>query len=442
MKAFLEVLEWSEHYKPFQVVKRRVLSRYGLLGSRYDRVFTAILYRLYRMQGLLDRVIAERTGLDPGGLPAALRQALRLAVLLALSSPGVDQVFDEELVEGVASIIGRRFRAEDARLVVGLYRGLLAEPWRPGGRLDRLEYELLLSRIIIERLERMLGLEEVRRFADAVNTGQPLLGLRVNRLKSTVEEILSELKREGVEAWPSSRVPYHVVYRGSLNYSRFRPLLEGKVVPQDEASAVAGHLLGAGPGELIADLCAAPGGKTTHLAELSENKAVIVALELFSDRVERLVELASRTGTIASIQPIVGDALRASALLPQGRFHRVLLDPPCSSTGAIAKHPEARWRLTPERLRRLVENQKKMLWEAVELLRPGGRILYTTCSVLPEEGEEVVAWILEERKDVELVPLESPYDESPLLKGAMRSWPHRHGTTGFFYALLEKKPQA
>ncbi len=80
-----------------------------------------------------------------------------------------------------------------------------------------------------------------------------------------------------------------------------------------------------------------------------------------------------------------------------------------------------------------------MLAQAVELLRPGGRLLYTTCSVLPEEGEEVVEWILQQRGDIEIVPLHGPYDESPVLPGTMRSWPHRHGTTGFFYALLEKK---
>lgn len=439
VKAFLEVLEWSEHYKPFQVVKRRVMARYGLLGSSYDRVFTAMLYRLYRMQGILDRVVAERTGLRPERLPAALRQALRLSALLALTGSGETRDFDERLVEGVARIIAARFGPSESRRVTGLYRGLLSRPWTPRDNLERMEFELMLPRIVIERLGRLLGQDGARRFAEAVNVSQPFLGLRVNRLKADVGEVLRELERAGVEAWPSERVPWHIVYKGSLNYSKFKPLIEGKAVPQDEASAAAGFILGARRGELVADLCAAPGGKTTHLAELSLNGAVIVALEIYPDRMARLVELAARTTTITSIYPVIGDALRASALLPRGRFDRALLDPPCSSTGAIAKHPDARWRLTEEGLARLVENQKRMLVQAVELLRPGGRLLYTTCSVLPEEGEEVVGWILQQRRDIEIVPLHGPYEESPILPGTMRSWPHKHGTTGFFYALLEKR---
>ena len=292
--------------------------------------------------------------------------------------------------------------------------------------------------ILIDALRKLLPWDEVRAFAESINTRSPILGFRVNTLKASTEEVLEELHSLGVDAWPSERVPNHVRYRGSIDYQRFRALEEGKVVPQDEASAAAGLILGARPGEIIYDLCAAPGGKTTHLAELARNQALVIGMDLRPDRLARLRELAIRTGTFLSIIAVAGDTRRASTILTRGA-HRVLLDPPCTSTGSLAKYPEARWRLTRKTIREHVEKQRAMLLEAVKLLRPGGRLLYTVCSILPEEGEYNISWLLDNAKGIELVPLEEPYEPSQLLKGTMRSWPHRHQTSGFFYALLEKR---
>ena len=165
-------------------------------------------------------------------------------------------------------------------------------------------------------------------------------------------------------------------------------------MPQDEASAAAGYLLNAKPGEVIVDMCAAPGGKTTHLAELSMLGARIIAIDVFIDRLERLVELAVRTGTWPSIYPVRSDAIYASRYI-RGHIDRVLLDPPCTSTGALSKHPEARWRLTREAIVKHVGLQRRFLHEADKMLKPGGRLLYTVCCVLPEEGEENIKWLLE-----------------------------------------------
>ncbi|ALL00153.1 tRNA and rRNA cytosine-C5-methylase [Pyrodictium delaneyi] len=437
VKAFIEVLEESERIKPFQVVKRRVFSKYGVLGTRYDTIFTALLYKIYRMQGILDKIAEERLRLNLSRLPVALRQSTRLAVVLAVFDDVGDIEFNRALIGGIVRLLEARF-GEKAGIVVDLYKSLEKEPWRPRSRIEELELRYLLPGLLIKRLEKLLDRGELELFAKAVNTRRPILGFRVNRLKASVKVVLRVLEEMGVEAWESTRVPWHIRYRGQLDYNRFKPLLRGEVVPQDEASAAAGELLGARPGELVVDMCAAPGGKTTHLAEIASNRATIMALDVFSDRMERLIELARKTGTIASIVPVIGDARRISTFL---RLHanRVLLDPPCTSTGALAKHPEARWRLTEEAIKKQVERQRAMLVEAIEILKPGGLLLYTVCSVLPEEGEYNIQWILENRKDVELVPLQGPYDESPLLPGTMRAWPHRHDTTGFFYALLRKR---
>ncbi|BEP18601.1 RsmB/NOP family class I SAM-dependent RNA methyltransferase [Pyrofollis japonicus] len=439
-KALIEALELSEHYKPFQEVKRRVFKKYGLLGSKYDRVFTALMYRLYRLQGILDRTIAERIGINPSRKPSAIRQALRLSVVLAQFDEAGDEDFNERLLYFISRFLSKRFGVEEADNVIKLYKGLRSNPWRPRNRREELEYKYSMPWILIDALRRLLSWNEIEEFAKSINTRNPLLGFRVNTLKARLEEVLSELQSLGVEAWPSERVPNHIRYRGSLDYQKFRGLREGKVVPQDEASAAAGYLLGARPGETIYDLCAAPGGKTTHLAELAHNLALVVAMDIRHDRLLRLRELALRTGTHSSIHIVAGDARKASLLL-RGRADRVLLDPPCTSTGSLAKYPEARWRLSEKTIKDHVAKQRAMLLEAAKLLKPGGRLLYTVCSILPEEGERNIEWFLANVKGFELVPLEDPYEASPLLPGTMRSWPHRHDTSGFFYALLEKKKE-
>ena len=438
VKAFLEALELGEKIKPFQVAKRRVFAKYKLLGTGYDRLFTALMYKMARMQGILDRIIEQYTRYRVDRIPAAVRQASRLAVYLAQFDEIGDRVLADIIIKHTTRYIESRFRIRDAETIEKLYRELQRNPWKPASREEELELKYLLPMKLIESLEKLLGQSGVEAFAREVNNPRPVLGFRVNRLKTSIDYILEYLSNLGVEVWPSKRVEYHVSYRGTIDYSKLEILEKGLVVPQDEASTVAGYLLGAESRELVADLCAAPGGKTTHLAELSENEATIVAVDIYSDRLERLLELAKRTGTYTSIYILEADSRRASQLLPSSRFDRVIVDPPCSSTGALLKEPEARWRLRPRTLKRLVKLQQEILREGVELLKPGGRLLYSVCSILPEEGEKQVEKLLESRK-VELVELDAPYDQSKLLRGTLRSWPHIHKTTGFFYALLEKK---
>ena len=116
---------------------------------------------------------------------------------------------------------------------------------------------------------------------------------------------------------------------------------------------------------------------------------------------------------------------------------KVMLDAPCTSDGTIAKNPELRWRLREKNIVKVVSLQRELIESAWRLLKPGGRLLYSTCSMLPEENEEVVEWFLARHGDAKLIPLNGPYSGG-ILRGTMRAWPHRHKTIGFFYALIEK----
>ena len=439
VKALLEALEAGEVRKPSQVAKREVFQRYGILGTELDRVFTAIIYKIQRMAGVLDRAAASALGVSPEeleGYPPLLRQSLRLAAFLAQFDDVRDRRLASALVRHGLRYLASRLGWREARKVHKVLDRLWDNPWRPSSREEELMLRYLVPPDFVEMLRRVLPEGELEEFLGSLNE-TPVLGLRVNTLKADPDEVLRLLRESGLEAWPSERVPSVIRYRGAFNATLQRLLREGKVVPQDESSAAAALLLDPRPGEVVADLCAAPGGKTTHIAELTRNSARILAFDVYWDRLERLRWLAEVTGTSPSITILAFDSTRAPSVLGENSVDKVLLDPPCSTTGGLHKNVDARWRVRRAKIEELAGQQRRFMEAAIRVLRPGGRLLYTVCSVLAEEGEDVVRWALE-RFPVRLVPLRGPYDESPLLPGTMRAWPHRHGTTGFYYALLEK----
>ena len=443
IEVLLEALVKAELFKPMQVAKREVFRKWGILGTRKDHIFTAIVYKLYSLRGTVDRIASKLTGIplsefdEDAEMDPWLRAALRLAVYLRLFDAVKDPRLLKAFEEYAPEILEEKLGKEAAEKLRSLWKKLEGYRWKPENREEELEYRYRVSAWLIRKLERILG-DELEDFLRAINE-QPWLGFRVNTLKASVEEVVEKLREMGVQARISPYVPTVVKYRGTINYDEFDLLKEGKVIPQDDSSALAAIILDPKPGERIIDLTAAPGGKTVHMAELSGVRAEIVALDVFHDRMLRLVELARRTGTYTAIHPALMDARLAPNAFGEEVFDKALVDPSCSSTGVLGKHPDARWRLNEERLSKLVRQQLEILDAAVRLVKPGGRILYTVCSVLPEEGEEVVKKMLEKYEGcLRLVPLNGPFDPSPILPGTMRAWPHRHRTSGFFYALLEK----
>lgn len=153
-------------------------------------------------------------------------------------------------------------------------------------------------------------------------------------------------------------------------------------------------------------------------------------------RMKRLKDFVKRMG-IKIVKPLVKDARKAPEIIGEEVADKVLLDAPCTSSGTIGKNPELRWRLREDKINEMSQLQRELLESAARLVKPGGRLLYTTCSIFKEENEKNIRWFLNVHPEFKLVPLKSPYDPG-FLEGTMRAWPHRHSTIGFFYALLEK----
>jgi 16S rRNA (cytosine967-C5)-methyltransferase len=433
----VETLRAAEEVKPSQHAKREVFRRHGILGSSLDRLLTALFYDIMKRLGLIDRAAAEIVGVDSVLiLDPWLRAALRAAVGLNLFYR-LDETTRKALRWGVAKLLSRETHPYVGMYYWRLYERVEAYRPRPRSREEALEWRFLLPAWLIRRMEELLGPAEAARLFEALNR-RPRISLRVNTLKASVEEVVERLRQEGKSPEVSPRVPTVVRIEGPYDFERSPLFREGKVVVQEEAAAVASLVLAPGPGMYVVDLAAAPGGKTQHMAELMRNKGVIHAFDIDEARIRRMREMLRRTG-VKIVRIHRRDAREAPRVLGRGRADRVMLDAPCTSTGTIAKNPELRWRVRPDGLEEITRLQRELMEAAAELLKPGGRMLYATCSLLPEENEDNVRWFLSRHREFRLIHLSGPYSPSPLLPGAMRAWPHRHNTIGFFYALLEKK---
>ncbi len=224
--------------------------------------------------------------------------------------------------------------------------------------------------------------------------------------------------------------------------------LSGQISIQDEASQAIPLLLGVRAGDRVLDLCAAPGGKTPALMRAAGSKGVVVAADRHAHRLKAMQVQFKRLG-LAGAQLVELDA--AQSLPFRGEFDRILVDAPCSGTGTLARHPEIRWRLRPGQLTESREQQSQMLRMALAHLARGGRLVYSTCSIEPEENEQVVAAVLQNTPAIRRVPasegartlepfLSRGVDSSTLFTtdGYFRTSPPAHHTDGFFAALLEK----
>ena len=433
-EALLEAMVRGEEYKPWQVAKREVFRRYGLAGSSKDRIFTAMMYRAWNLQGLLDRVIEEALGVEVERLDQYTRAALRLYAYQRLYAhrEGHEDI-TEWMEEHAPRVLGEKGGDTEA------FKRLVERLEEAYAKVDPVERELLVSRFIWEKVSSFIGRVEAEKLFRFLRTWIPPLSMRVNTLKISVGRVVSLLREMGFRPWRSPWIDTVVkVDRGSVGGRLFRLVEEGLVVLQDDASAAASAMLGPRPGETVVDLCAAPGGKTSHLAELSRLRAHIIAFEPYPDRAARLRETLERTGTYTAVDIVMGDGRRAPDMLGEGFADAVLVDPPCSSTGTMGKNPDVRWRLKPSELEKITRLQRELLEAAFLVAKRGGRILYSVCSLLREEGEDIVAWLLEKYRG-KVKPLELRlFDPSPLQHWARRAWPHRHKTSGFYYALLVK----
>ena len=277
---------------------------------------------------------------------------------------------------------------------------------------------------IADRLVRDFGSDATALMAAANEPAQS--AVRWNCLRGSREDF-EALAPPGTEA--GAIVPEAYVISGAFDLEASEMWERGLGMGQSQASMIPPRVLDPQPGERILDLCSAPGAKTTQLAALSGNEAQIVAVELHEARAAALRALADRLG--ADVEVVVGDGTEVPL---EGSFDAVLVDPPCTGTGVLSARPDARWRRREESLAPLMELQTALLERALSLISPAGRVVYSTCSLLAEENEQVV-----QKVNARVVDAagQFPNLNHPRLAGALQTRPDRDRTDGFFVAKLE-----
>lgn len=262
------------------------------------------------------------------------------------------------------------------------------------------------------------------------------LTLRVNSRQQSRDEFLAKLSEQGIEASAHPDSKHGIILNQSADISQFPTYEEGGFSVQDGAAQQAALILQPQADERILDACAAPGGKTTHLLEVSDNQSKVLALEVAEERLERLAENLYRLDLEADYQ--VGDASQPDQWWDKQSFDKILLDAPCSATGIIRRHPDIKWHRTTEDIEALVETQASILQALWPTLKPGGQLLYATCSVLPQENTLQMQQFLQQTTDAEEIKL----DLSSAIKlptPGSQFLPGTHGMDGFYYCLLQKK---
>jgi 16S rRNA (cytosine967-C5)-methyltransferase len=303
---------------------------------------------------------------------------------------------------------------------------------------ERVSVETSHPAWLVSRWAASFGAEEAEAFARA-NNRTPPTSFRVNPLRAESDEVLQRLREAGAEPVESRVAPGGWrLEGGGACVALLRELAGGGFVyMQDEASQLVAHILGARRGERVLDACAAPGSKTTQLAALAGDEALVVAGDLYGHRL-RLVEETAARQNLKSIRCVVYDAERGLPFA-DASFERVLVDAPCTGTGTLRHNPEIRWRITASDIAELAARQQRILSAAARVVRPGGRLVYSTCSVEPEENEEVVSAFLAASDHFRQLPASPAHADFPTPSGAARIWPHRDDTDGFFVAAFERR---
>jgi 16S rRNA (cytosine967-C5)-methyltransferase len=256
--------------------------------------------------------------------------------------------------------------------------------------------------------------------------------IRANTLRTTREQLAERLP---LASRPADRLPEGLVLDEPFD-AFSSPLWEaGLFMPQSRAAMAVARVLDPRPGEAVLDLCAAPGAKTTHLAALMANEGRVVAVERHPGRADALRRTTERMGATRV------EVRTADAAAPQPEtFDRVLVDPPCSDLGTLAARPDARWRKHPQDVAELAEQQTAILAAAAGAVRPGGVLVYSTCTISPAENEDRIAAFLGQHADFALddPPSDVPVWDHPSVPRLQQSLPHRDGTDGFFIARLRR----
>lgn len=430
----------------------QILSEYGrhgaflngllasrLLESSLDRrdraLVTELVLGTVRMLGALDHFLSRFSSRTLESLDPAVLWILRLSAYQVIYTDVPDYAACDTATRLARSEAGGPAAGFVNGVIRALVRGAADVPWpdRDAEPISYLCARYSLPEWIAETWIEELGFKRAESLCAACNV-QPGLSLRCNLARTTRKGVEAALEAEGIETSHGHLAPESLLVKGSGLVTELDVYRQGKVSVQDEGSTVVGHLVDPSPGMRIADLCAAPGGKANHIAELMKNQGSVLAVDISAARLAMVKESARRLGNTI----IEARALDATGELSKtlGEFDRVLVDAPCSGLGTLARRPDARWRRDRVDVGRLSRLQRSILLRGAELVRTGGLLVYSTCTISREENRGVVDAFLQS------APMFEPATISPAgrsaVDGYIQLFPDSDGCDGMFAAVMRR----
>jgi len=401
---------------PADLTMRRYLGERKYLGGRDRRTIASLVFHTLRNVIRFDTIIDRNT----------IREEDEDAAFVALALLDFDALpDDEELTRGLGLHAGRIRSLRTSYAAFAEY--IVTLP-----RTEQLALRHSIPLWLVDILDEEIG-EEIDDALRALNS-EARTTLRANTLLCTREQLAAVLGERGIETEPGELAPEALYSEGRFSAGQVPQFKSGWFELQDEGSQLLGHAVDPRPNWRLFDACAGAGGKALHLAALMRGRGEIVAHDISERRMMEMRPRLRRSGA-QNIRVMQHDAYLDRREEMLDTFDAVVIDAPCSGVGTLRRNPGLRLTLTPDTVRRVAEQQRIILNEYAELVRPGGRLFYMTCSLLRIENEEQVDHFLDHHPDWNRAPL--AFDPSLLNeRGELRLWPHRHHTDGFFCAAL------
>lgn len=410
----------------------------GILTDMDRRFVTELVYGTVKAGETLDWIIKKYLKLPWRKVDAPIQEILRLGTYQLLY---MDKVPASAACNESVELAKKYGNQGAARFTNGVLRTMVRQPEKGrfpegcGNATLQLALKEQHPEWLVRRFVKEFGFDAAEALCRFDNRRAPV-SIRTNTLKTSPSELMLQLASLGVDAVRSSYVDEGFVLEGYGSLDALAPLQEGYCQVQDESSMLVAHVVDPMPGDLVLDVCSAPGGKTTHMAAMMGDRGRIVACDIYEHKIRRVMDNANRLG-IHIIEPKLKDARKIHEDF-KGKADRVLVDAPCSGLGVLRRKPDSRWRKTPEMLRELPKLQLEILESASACVRSGGILVYSTCTITHEENQDVARTFLAGHPEF---VLEHTGKRLPVARcdEMVQLYPWCDGTDGFFIACMRRK---
>ncbi len=438
LRALIEI-ETKDAYSNLVLKK---LLKSSALDVR-DRAFiTELVYGTVTRKLTLDWIISQYSKIKLKKMSKYVLQILRMGVYQLIFLDRVPQ----SAACNTSVELSKKYAKASAGFVNAILRNISRDEININGvntgtKIGDLSVRYSFPEYLVEEWLSQFGEDSTEQLLAAM-LERPDFSVRVNTLKATRDKVISELMNEGIEVRSGRFLDEALILSNTSDISETKPFEKGEITVQDESSMLVAKILDPKPFEKILDTCAAPGGKTTHIAQYMKNEGHITAWDIHEHKVKLILDNAARLG-IEIIEAVVMDATMA-VNSENEYFDKVLADVPCSGTGIIRRKPDIKWQRGMDDYGNLVEIQKKILYNASRYVKHGGVLVYSTCSLDERENAQVVKAFLSANNGFEPEPLNAYLPEPLKAKkgvdsGMLSLYPHIDGTDGFFIARLRRK---